>query len=400
MTDRSRWHLPRVILALGVVSLFTDVSSEMIMPLVPAFLTAELGASATFFGLVEGIAEMVAAVFKLLSGAWSDRVRRRIPLVLFGYTLSAVMRPLMGWCAAPWHALVVRAADRIGKGLRTAPRDALMDAVMTSGSRGWGFGFQRAMDHGGALLGSLLASLLLFWGFKTRQVFFLAAIPGVLAVLTILIGVRERKSATKEKTTSESGSFSWSAQPAQLKRFFLVLALFTLSNSSDTFLLLRAGELGISLKLVPMLWFLLHVTKAVTNLVGGHLSDRIGALRVIRYGWLVYGIVYVLFGFAAAPWQIWALFTLYGLYHGFTEGAEKSLVASLARPDRKGGAFGIYHAIAGFAALPASLGMGWLWDQWGSRTALALAGATAVVAACLLIFIGGERKRMPSQHTH
>ncbi|MCE9518019.1 MAG: MFS transporter [Verrucomicrobia bacterium] len=384
--------LPRAVIALGVVSLFTDLSSEMIVPLLPAFLTLQLGATATFFGLVEGVAETVAALLKLFSGAWSDRSGNRRPLVLFGYSLSAVMRPMMALCTAPWQALVVRASDRVGKGLRSAPRDALLTAATAPESRGWAFGFHRAMDHIGAMLGALLATILLSIGLNTRQVFWVAAIPGVFAVLAILFGVKEAGNARSKLKASTDSTLTWSQQPAQLRRYLMILAIFTLANSSDAFLLLKASEAGIALKFIPLLWIVLHLTKAVTNLAGGHLSDRIGALPVIRGGWLVYGAVYALFGFASSAWQVWVLFALYGLYHGLTEGAEKALVGKLAPPEQKGVAFGWYHAICGIVALPASLGTGFLWEHLGSRTALISCGALAFLATALIGWLAKDEK--------
>ncbi len=371
-------------MALGLVSLFTDFSSEMIVPLLPAFFTVQLGATATFFGLVEGVAETVAALFKLGSGAWSDRSGTRRPLVLAGYSLSAAARPLMALCMVPWQALVVRASDRVGKGLRSAPRDALLAAATAPESRGWAFGFHRAMDHTGAMLGALTATVLLGIGLSTRQVFLVAAIPGAFAVLAILLGVREAGGMGAGTQPSAGFTLTWSRQPSQLRRYLMILAIFTLANSSDAFLLLKAGESGIALKFMPLLWIVLHLTKAATNLAGGRLSDRIGATPVIRGGWLVYGAVYALFGLANAAWQVWVLFALYGLYHGLTEGAEKALVAKLAPPGQKGTAFGLYHAICGIVALPASLLTGLLWQHFGSRLALMVCGALAVLAAALL----------------
>lgn len=376
-------RLPPAVIALGLVSLFTDLSSEMIVPLLPAFLTLELGCTPTFFGFIEGLAETVSAVLKLWSGVWSDRMGSRRPLVLLGYSLSAIARPLMALLTAPWQALGVRAVDRAGKGLRTAPRDALLAAVTPPDSRGWAFGFHRAMDHAGATLGALTATVLLGIGLGTRQVFLVAAIPGVFAVLTILFGVRESADAGSAPSPGRL-ILAWSRQPRRLKRFLTTLAMFTLANSSDAFLLLKAGEAGIRLEWVPLLWIVLHITKALTNLAGGRLSDRIGALPVIRGGWLLYGGVYVLFGFADAAWAIWVLFALYGLYHGLTEGAEKVLVADLAGPAGKGSAFGLYHAVGGIVALPASLLTGMLWQQYGSRTALVACGVVAATAAALL----------------
>ena len=385
-------RLPRAVIALGLVSLFTDLSSEMIVPLLPVFLTTTLGASATFFGLVEGIAEAVASLLKLISGAWSDRLGKRFPLVLFGYSLSAIMRPMMALCTAPWHALVVRSSDRIGKGLRSAPRDALLTAATPPEIRGWAFGFHRAMDHTGALLGAAAAWLLLTWGFQTRQVFVIAAVPGIFAVLTILFGVKEEREA-EAAASAKSLRFTWRDQPRSLKRYLLVLAVFTLANSSDTFLLLKAHDVGIPVALAPLLWIVLHITKAATNLAGGRLSDKIGPRPVIRAGWLVYGLVYVLFGWSNQPWHVWALFTLYGLYHGLTEGAEKALVAGYAEPRRKGEAFGLYHAMTGVLALPASLLMGIVWDRLGSRTAFLMCGGMAMTAVLLLHMVVRDKRK-------
>ena len=384
MTATSPPRLPRIVIALGVVSLLTDLSSEMIVPLLPVFLTVQLGASATFFGLVEGVAETVASLLKLVSGAWSDRIGKRFPLVLFGYTLSALMRPLMALCTAPWHALLVRSSDRIGKGLRSAPRDALLTAATAPEVRGWAFGFHRAMDHTGALLGALAATLLLTAGLSTRQIFTVAAIPGVFAVLAIVFGVKESTNISSTRTMKRETSFAWSRLNPRLRRYLLVLGVFTLANSSDAFLLLKAHDVGIPLKLAPVLWMLLHVTKAATNLYGGRLSDRIGPLPLIRYGWLVYGAVYVLFGFASAAWQIWVLFGLYGLYHGLTEGAEKSLVAQLSEKDQRGAAFGAYHALTGLIALPASLWMGIVWQNLGSQTAFSICAVLSIAAVVML----------------
>ncbi len=396
MTTARSFKLPRAVIALGVVSLFTDLSSEMIIPLLPVFLTTQLGASATFFGLIEGAAESVAALLKLFSGAWSDRMGRRFPLVLFGYTLSSLMRPMMAFCSAPWHALMVRSADRVGKGLRSAPRDALLSAATDPASRGWAFGFHRAMDHTGAMLGALAAWALLVWGLQIKQVFFIAAIPGLFAVLAIIFGVKESKAQTQESAPSKTFGFAdWRELNPRLKRYLLVLGWFTLANSSDAFLLLKADQVGIPLKVVPLLWLVLHVTKALTNLVGGRLSDRIGSLPVIRYGWIVYGIVYALFGLANAAWQVWVLFIVYGLYHGLTEGAEKSLVAQLSDDGKRGSAFGWYHALTGAIALPASLWMGAVWQHYGSSMAFIVCAVISISAVCLLNW--STRTRVESQ---
>jgi len=387
--------LARPVIALGLVSLFTDFSSEMIIPLLPVFLTTQLGASAAFFGLIEGVAETVASLLKLVSGAWSDRMGARRPWVLFGYSLSAIMRPLMAVCVAPWQALVVRSADRVGKGLRSAPRDALLVAVTPPESRGWAFGFHRAMDHTGALLGAAAAALFLFWGWEVRQVFWIAAIPGVFAVLTIWFGVKEEKGAVQDapaKKAKAALSFSWKTQPGGLKQYLMVLAVFTLANSSDAFLLLKAHDVGVRTALAPVLWIVLHVGKAVSSLVGGKWSDKIGPRRVIGAGWMVYAVVYLLFGWCSQPWQVWMLFAVYGLYHGLTEGAEKAMVAEFAAPERRGEAFGLYHSITGLLALPASLWMGLAWDHWGSMAAFEVTAGITLLAVGMFGVVCRKRK--------
>jgi MFS family permease len=314
--------------------------------------------------------------------------------VLAGYALSAIARPLIAVCVWPWQVLVTRSVDRVGKGLRSAPRDALLAAATHADSRGWAFGFHRAMDHAGAMIGALLAAGLLGLGLSVRSVFLWAAVPGLLAVITIMVAVREQPAAGPHGRGEQPGVISPRHSPVLL-RYLGVLGFFTLANSSDAFLLLKAGEAGIPLALVPILWLVLHVTKAATNLAGGRLSDRIGPLPVIRAGWLVYGLVYALFGFAGAPWQVWGLFAVYGLYHGLTEGAEKALVAHLAPPGGHGRAFGLYHALTGLLALPASLWMGMVWQHWGSRAAfLTCAVISALSVSLLLTLVGRDFRRL------
>lgn len=381
MTKSPHYRLPKAVVAMGLVSFFTDASSEMIVPLLPAFLTVQLGASIALFGVIEGAAEAVASLLKLMSGRWSDRMGKRLPFVLFGYSISGLTRPLMAVCWLPWQVLATRVADRIGKGLRSAPRDALLTAAIDPEHRGFAFGFHRAMDHAGAVIGALLAAGLLAFGLGAREVFAWAAVPGVLAVVAILLGVKEQSPATSV-TQTEPGH--WRDLNPQLLRYLTMLGLFTLANSSDAFLLLKAGEAGIPLTLIPLLWIVLHVTKMTTNLFGGRLSDRIGALPVIRWSWVVYGIVYALFGFATAAWQVWVLFAMYGLYHGLSEGAEKSLVAQLVKPEQRGQAFGLYHAMCGIVALPASLWMGVVWEHLGSRAAFSACAVISILASISL----------------
>lgn len=294
-----RFGLSRNVVALGLVSMLTDVSSEMIYPLLPLFLTSVLGAGQTFVGLVEGIAESAASVTKLLSGWLSDRLGRRKELVVVGYTLSTLARPVVALALAPWHVLMVRFADRLGKGLRTPPRDALIAASTDMAIRGRAYGFHRSMDHLGAVGGPALAyALLLLLGDRLRTLFLLAAIPGILSVLILMLRVREAQvgpvaAATEPRRAGRLDS--------QLTRFLLVVTLFTLGNSSDAFLLLRAQEVGVAVAHLPLLWMYFHVVKAATGMPGGILSDLKGRRGAIIAGWLVYALAYLGFGAASEP---------------------------------------------------------------------------------------------------
>ena len=371
--------------SLGLVSLLTDVSSEMIYPLLPAFLTGSLGAGPAFLGVVEGLAETVAAFVKLASGRLSDRLRRRKPLVVAGYSLSSLVRPLVALAAAPAHVLIVRLLDRVGKGVRGAPRDALLAEVTAAAERGRAFGFQRAMDHAGAAVGPVLAAAVLLATDELRVVFALAAIPGAFAVLALVRGVREAPRACGSTRVTTARALP--LEPALL-RYLAVLALFTLGNSSDAFLLLRAQQAGVPLALVPLLWALHHLVKAGTSTWGGALSDRVGRRPTILFGWGLYALTYAGFAIAHAPFAVVGLFVAYGLFHATTEGAERALVADLAGAASRGRAFGLFHAVTGAVLLPASLLTGLLWQRFGAGMALGTGAVLAGLAALgLLLFV-------------
>jgi MFS family permease len=374
--------LPRTVKTLGVVSLLTDMSSEMIYPLLPSFLVGPLKAGPAFVGLVEGIAESVASVTRLIAGRISDRLPRRKPLIVAGYGLSSLMRPLVAAAAAPWHVLAIRTADRVGKGVRGAPRDALLAEVTPAEDLGRAYGFHRGMDHAGAVAGPLIASGLLLWGLELRLVFALAAVPALGSVLVLVFGVREgrREIPPRAAVTSPVAPL-----PPGLRRYLFVVAVFTLGNSSDAFLLLRAQQAGVALAMVPLLWAGLHIVKSSASTAGGALSDRFGRRPVITAGWILYALVYGGLALATRAWQVWALFAVYGLFTALTEGPERALVAELAPAAGRGGAFGAYHAVTGVMLLPASLLMGALWQAFGSATAL-LAGAGLALAAALLLW--------------
>ncbi len=373
-------RLSRNVYALGAVSFLTDVATEMTYPLLPVFLATVLGASATYVGTIEGAAESTAALLKFASGWWSDRVSRRKPLVLIGYALASAVRPLIGLSQSAGQVLGIRVADRVGKGIRTSPRDALIADSVDPAIRGRAFGFHNAADNLGAVLGPLLAFAFLRWeGLPLRIVFLLTAIPGILAVLTLIFGVREVPRTAPAK--KDGGVDPKAPLGGRFWAYLGVLLLFTLGNSTDAFLLLRAGQLGVATALIPILWALLNLVKAVANTPGGILSDRIGRKPLIAAGWLVYATVYFLFGRAGHAWHAWALFAVYGLYFGLTEGVEKALVADLVPTDRRGSAFGWYNLAIGIGALPASLLFGALWDRWGSATAFNVGALLALAAA-------------------
>ncbi len=374
--------LGRNVIALAAVSFFTDASSEMIYPLLPLFLTATLGASAAFVGAIEGAADSVSALLKLASGWLSDRTRRRKPLVVAGYALASAVRPLVALAQTGAHVLLIRVTDRVGKGIRGAPRDALIADSVDPALRGRAFGFHRAADHAGAVIGPLIVYVLMSqMGVGVRTIFWLAAIPAGIAVITLILAVREPPSAPSAPSAPPAPP----APPAPLgTRFFAylgILLLFTLGNSTDAFLLLRATELGVGAALLPVLWAMLHLVKSVSSTPGGILSDRRGRKPVIVAGWMVYALVYLMFGHATDAWHVWALFAIYGVYFGLTEGVERALVADIVPASRRGAAFGWYNLAIGLGALPASVIFGTIYDRFGAFTAFSVGAAAAMLAS-------------------
>ncbi len=413
LLSRAR-RLPRNVLALSFVSFLNDASSEIIYPFLPLFLSVTLGLPPRVIGIIEGTAESVSSLLKLFAGHFSDRHGRRKSFVVFGYALASITRPLLGFVATWPQALGIRVTDRIGKGIRSAPRDAMIADSATPAERGLAFGFHRAMDHAGAVVGPLLG-----YGILTliaanrnaptasdyRTLFLIASVPALAAVLVAAFVVREKKRAAPEVMADAAAPpvpplrLSLSGFDGNFKRFLAVVALFTLSNSSDAFLLLRAREAGVSTATIPLLWAALHVSKVVSSFVGGDLSDRIGRKRLIVSGWLLYAAVYAGFAFVSSVGVAWALFLVYGVYFGLAEGAEKALVADLVAPARRGAAYGMYNLAFGITVLPASLLMGALWDWRGATTAFLVSAAIGVVAALLLLTID-TRARVVDSVTH
>ena len=402
---RRVWRLPRNVVAISLVSLLNDASSEIIYPLLPAFLKGLLGVSsphaAAVIGLIEGAAESVSSLLKLFSGYFSDRRGRRKGFVVFGYALAGVMRPLLGFASSWYQVFFIRLTDRVGKGIRSAPRDAMIADAATPQERGLAFGFHRAMDHGGAVVGPLLGAAIIYLIASNRAdptpadyrtVFLLASVPALAAVFVAALFVREKRrgetnGAPAVITSLPPKKLSLRGFDGNFKRFLVLVSLFTLSNSTDAFLILRAQDAGVAGAAIPLLWSALHVSKVVSSIVGGNLSDRLGRKTLIVSGWLLYAAVYLGFAFVSSPVGAWALFLIYGVYFGLAEGAEKALVADLVRPEQRGTAYGLYNLAFGITVLPASLLMGALWRTWSPETAFFISAAIGSVAALLLALL-------------
>ncbi len=389
MKQRSFLGLSRNVRNLGWVSLFNDISSEMIYPLLPLFLTQVLGAGILFVGLIEGIAESVSSFLKLFSGWFSDRFQKRKGIIFFGYSLASITRPFMGLTTSAYHVLFLRFFDRVGKGVRTSPRDALLSQSCNEDERGKTFGFQRAMDHAGAMTGPLIASLLMVTLTQNlRMIFYLAAIPSVLCLWVLYRGVSEvRRNQLSASPPLRLHLKSWDRK---FKYFLLIITLFTLGNSSDAFLLLRAKDLGIDIISIPVLWSIFHLSKTIFSIPGGTLSDRIGRRRVMILAWTVYGLVYLGFAFASKAYHVWLLFFIYGLFFGLSEGTERAWVSDLVDESKRGTAYGAYHFFIGMATLPASLLMGFLWKAIGVQWAFSFGAGMALIAALLALILMGE----------
>lgn len=366
------------VVILSLVSLFNDISSEIIYPLLPIFITSVLGASTITLGLIEGVAESTASLLKLLSGYLSDRFHRRKPIVFLGYLVSNISRPLMGVAGFAYQVGIFRFMDRVGKGVRTAPRDALLSASADKEKLGRAFGLQRAFDHLGAVAGPLIAMALLSLGFSLRNIFFIAAIPGAIVII-LLFNVEERVGSIVRKV-------AFGRVDSNFLRFLIIMFIFTLGNSSDAFLILRATTIGIPITMIPVLWVMLHVVKSISSMPAGILSDRIDRRYVIAIGWVVYGLVYTGLALAERPLHILLLFIVYGLYFGLTEGVERAFVADLVPEEKRATGYGLYHLAIGIGALPASILFGIFWRVYGPSFAFFVGSGLAFLASILLLF--------------
>jgi len=381
-------RFPRAVWLLGFVSLATDAATEAIYPILPFFLTRVLNAGAVSLGVVEGAAEATNSILKIWSGRAADRAPRKRPLVLFGYGVSSLARPFIAFTTSWTQVFAVRVLDRVGKGVRSAPRDAMLAVWTTPTTRGKVYGFHRAMDHLGAVVGPLLATTFLyFYPDHYRTLFALTIIPGAIAV-TLIFFVPEKSINTESPITNQSTinihQSTISPLPREFTTFMVVLSIFTLGNSTDAFLLLKLTDVAGSARFVPLMWAALHVVKAATSIVGGSWSDRIGRRAVIGLGWLIYAVVYVGFAVATTLPSLLAWFLVYGFYFGFAEGTEKALVADLAPAERRGFAFGVYTAVQGLGALAASIVFGAIWNVYGAALAFAVGGGLALAATALL----------------
>ena len=400
-------RLPRNVFIISLVSLLNDASSEIIYPLLPLFLFSTLGATPAAIGLIEGAAESVSSLLKLFAGYWSDRRGRRKGWVVFGYGLASLARPLLAFASNWPQVLTIRLADRVGKGIRTAPRDAMIADAAPIAQRGLAFGFHRAMDHLGAVIGPLLGLIILLWVAEDinsplasdfTKVFLVASVPALASVLVAAFFLRETPRAQREGASDlETPSLSLGGFDANFKRFIAILALFTLANSSDIFLLLRTRETGAGAVTIMLTWAALHTVKVLSSLIGGNLSDRMGRKTLIASGWLLYAAVYAGFAFVTSVRMAWVLLLIYGIYFGLAEGAEKALVADLVRPEQRGTAYGLYNLAFGIAVFPASLLMGALWNWRGAQTAFITSAVIGTLAALLLLSTVSARPNAVTQ---
>jgi len=378
--NRQLSGLSHNVVILGWVSFFSDLSSEMIYPLLPLFLTAVLGAPASVIGLIEGVAESTASLLKVVSGWLSDRLGRRKALVVSGYGLSNLVKPLFALTTTWPQVLVIRFTDRVGKGVRTSPRDAIIADSTSQAVRGSSFGFQRAMDTAGAVGGPLMTfAILAMRPTDYRLVFLLAFVPGLIAVALVALLVRER--GAMEPLGASLPRLSLASFDQRFRLFLLAVLVFTLGTPSNAFLLLRAQDVGIATTLIPVLWGAFNLIYAVSAWPAGALSDRLGRKALIIGGYLLFAAVFVGFALAGAAWQVWLLFAAYGLYYGVTDGVQRAYAADLSPAQLRGTAYGLYHTLTGLALFPASVVAGLLWQSLGPAAPFLYGAALALVAA-------------------
>jgi len=377
-------RLPRTVIALGLVSFFNDLSSEIVVPLIPILLATMLGAGPVALGVIEGVADAVAAFLKLWSGRRSDALGgRRKGLTLAGYLLSNLARPLLGLASGWGMVLLLRSIDRVGKGLRTAPRDALIADATPPHIRGYAYGFNRALDNGGAVGGSLLAAAVLTWShIGLAQMILLSAIPGFIAILVLAIGVKE--TPTAPAATAAVPSLVFGALSGGMRRYLAAVGVFTLARASETFILLLGHQRGAPVVELLLLWAALSSAKATTSTLGGRIADRVPRGVVVAISWSAFALCFALFAVFAGQQALWLITIAYGLFAGFGEGAERAVIGDFAGEQERGTAFGWYNLVLGLAAIPAGLLFGGLWHYAGASAAFLIAAALALSSVVLL----------------
>lgn len=379
--DLTVFGFDRNILFTGLTSFLTDTSVKMIYSVMPMFLMS-IGASKTSLGLIEGVAESTASLIKALSGFWSDRTGRNKPFMLIGYAISAVILPLYAIVISPMQVLIFRFAERFGKGIRTAPRDSLIAASVTNNETGKSFGFQKAMDNSGSIAGPLIAfALLSLFPGNYRMIFILGGIPAIAGIFVIIFGIRE----ARKKKTELIKSFRFRDFSKRYWFFLGIIFVFTLGNSTDALLLVKANESGIKVTFIPLVYLITSVVSVIAAIPAGSLSDRIGKEKLLIAGFLVYAVVYLFFGMNVGEGALIILFALYGLYSAATDGIQKAFVADLTDPKRKGTALGIYNAMLGITLLPASIIAGILYDRVNSSVPFWFGAAMSALATLLMI---------------
>lgn len=373
----------------GLVSFFMDFSSEMIYPLVPIFLSSVLGVNKSVIGLIEGVAESTASFLKIFSGWFSDKLKKRKALMIAGYGISALSRPIVALSTAWSHVFIFRLVDRFGKGIRVAPRDALIADCTECKDFGRAFGFHRALDTFGAVVGPAVAFLILsLLTGNYRVLFWLSMIPGVIAVLIIIFFIKDKKTDQQISRSKVSfKKFGW-----RFKVFVAVTTLFTVGNSSDVFLILKATDVGIHAAIIPLVYLSYNLIYSLTSIPAGILSDKIGRKRIILFGFILFGFIYWGFALASEQSHIWILFAAYGMFMGLTEGVQKAYLGTIIPEESRATGYGIFNAFSGFALLPASIVGGFLWDKYGSQALFYYGTITAFTSAAVFLIIFGLEK--------
>lgn len=379
-------RLPRTVLILGLVSFFNDLASEMVTPFIPILVATVLGGGPVVLGLIEGMADAVASFLKLWAGRYSDSGSgRRKQLTLLGYGISNLVRPLISLVTG-WGALIVlRSLDRVGKGIRSAPRDALLVSSVQKQHHGHAYGFQRALDNAGAMGGSLIAIAALTWGdWSIPQIISWSFLPGVLVMALLFWGVQEPPRLEVETEQLRAAPLAWSALSLPTRHYLQVLVVFTFARASEGFILLRANEMGMSIVQVLLLWAALNIAKSSTSIYGGRLADAFGLDRLTMLGWTGYGLSFIAISQVLHTDALWLAVIVYGLVTGLSEGSERALISVRAHEHERGTAFGWYHLAVGLSAIPAGVLFGTLWHYQGASLAFLCAGLLALGCAWML----------------